>query len=122
MVANMIINRKVEEIKSDESDKAGSLTRDGEMSLTLILVVKKQSKFFTLDDVDLEGLEKWQYWEAISLNSISVSQRWQDQLPKADARGLRFLPMVFEKEQWVSKPDKVTIAYCKEIGLTILRP
>jgi len=122
MVANMMVNRKVEEIKSDESDKAGSLTRDGEMSLTLILVAKKQSKFFTLDDVDLEGLEKWQYWQEISLNSISVSQRWQDQLPKADARGLRFLPMVFEKEQWVSKLDKVTFAYCKETGLTILRP
>ncbi|MGZ8929315.1 MAG: CRISPR-associated helicase/endonuclease Cas3, partial [Methylobacter sp.] len=73
MIANMMINRKVEEIKSDESDKAGSLTRDGEMSLTLILVVKKRGKFFTLDDVDLESLEKWQYWEAISLNSISVS-------------------------------------------------
>ncbi len=121
MVANMMVNRKVEEIKSDESDKAGSLTRDGEMSLTLILVVKKQGKFFTLDDVDLEGLEKWQYWQEISLNSVSVSQRWQDQLPKADARGLRFLPMVLENGQWLSKLDKVTIAYCKEVGLTITK-
>jgi len=120
MIANMMVNRKVEEIKSDESDKAGSLTRDGEMSLTLILVKKKQGKFFTLDDVDLESLEKWQYWEVISLNSISVSQRWQDQLPKADAKGLRFLPMVFEQEQWINKLDKVTFAYCRDIGLTIL--
>lgn len=122
MVANMMVNRKVEEIKSDESDKAGSLTRDGEMSLTLILVVKKQGKFFTLDDVDIEGLEKWQYWQEISLNSVSVSQRWQDQLPKANAGGLRFLPMIFENGQWLSKLDKVTFAYCKETGLTILRP
>jgi CRISPR-associated endonuclease/helicase Cas3 len=121
MVANMMVNRKVEEIKSDESDKAGSLTRDGEMSLTLILVGKKQGKFFTLDDVDLEGLEKWQYWQEISLNSVSVSQRWQDQLPKADARGLRFLPMIFENGQWLSKLDKVTFAYCKEVGLTITK-
>lgn len=121
MVANMMVNRKVEEIKSDESDKAGSLTRDGEMSLTLILAVKKQGKFFTLDNVDLEGLEKWQYWQEISLNSVSVSQRWQDQLPKADARGLRFMPMVFENEQWISKLDKVTFAYCKEVGLIITK-
>ncbi|EGW22015.1 CRISPR-associated helicase/endonuclease Cas3 [Methylobacter tundripaludum] len=121
MIANMIIKRKVEEIKSDESDKAGSLTRDGEMSITVILVVKKQGKLFTLDDVDLDSLEKWQYWETISLNSISVTQRWQDQLPKADARGLRFLPMVFEKEQWVSQLEKVTFIYCKEVGLTITK-
>ena len=121
MVANMMVNRKVEEIKSDESDKAGSLTRDGEMSLTVILVVKKQGKFFTLEDINLEGLEKWQYWQEISLNSVSVSQRWQDHLPKADARGLRFLPMVFENGQWHSKLGKVTFAYCREVGLTILR-
>lgn len=119
MIANMIIKRKVEEIKSDESDKAGSLTRDGEMSITVILVVKKQGKFFTLDDVDLDNLEKWQYWEAISLNSVSVTQQWQDQLPKADAIGLRFLPMVFENELWVSHLEKVTFIYCKEVGLTI---
>lgn len=121
MIANMIIKRKVEEIKSDESDKAGSLTRDGEMSITVILIVKKQDKFFTLDNVDLESLEKWQYWEAISLNSVSVTQRWQDQLPKADTRGLRFLPMLFEKEQWVSRLGKVTFIYCKEAGLTITK-
>ncbi|CCE25377.1 CRISPR-associated helicase/endonuclease Cas3 [Methylotuvimicrobium alcaliphilum] len=119
MIANMIIHRKVEEIKSDESDKAGSLTRDGEMSLTIIPVIKKQGKFFTLDDVDLEGLEKWQYWEAINLNSVSVTQRWQDQLPKADARGLRFLPMVLEKGHWISRLEKVAFIYCKEIGLAI---
>ncbi len=121
MIANMVINWRVEELKSDESDKAGSLTRDSEMSLTLILVVEKHGKFFTLDldDVDLESLEKWQYWETISLNSISVTKRWQDQLPKADARGLRFLPMFFEKEQWVSKLERVTFFYCKEVGLTI---
>jgi CRISPR-associated endonuclease/helicase Cas3 len=118
MLANMVINWKVEEIKSDESDKAGLLTRDGEMSLTVIPVVKKQGKLFTLDDVDLESLEKWQYWEAISLNSVSVTKRWQDQLPKADARGLRFLPMIFEKGQWVSRLEKVTFIYCKDVGLT----
>jgi CRISPR-associated endonuclease/helicase Cas3 len=119
MIANMVINWRVEELKSDESDKAGSLTRDSEMGLTLILVVEKQGKFFTLDDVDLESLEKWQYWETISLNSISVTKRWQDQLPKADARGLRFLPMFFENEQWVSKLEKVTFIYAKDIGLTV---
>jgi len=119
MLANMIINRKVEEIKSDESDKAGSLTRDGEMSLTVILVVEKQGKLFTLDDVDLDSLEKWQYWDVISLNSISVTKRWQDQLPKADARGLRFLPMFFEKEKWICKLEKVTFIYDKELGLAI---
>ncbi|MDO9169178.1 MAG: CRISPR-associated helicase/endonuclease Cas3 [Methylobacter sp.] len=119
MIANMIIKRKVAEIKSDESDKAGSLTRDGEMSLTVILVIEKQGKFFTLEDVDLDSLEKWQYWEAISLNSVSVTQRWQDRLPKADAKGLRFLPMVFAKEQWVSQQEKVTFIYCKDVGLII---
>jgi len=119
MIANMVINRKVVELSSDESDKAGLLTRDGEMSLTVILVVQKHGKFFTLEAVDLESLEKWQYWEAISLNSVSVTKRWQDQLPKADARGLRFLPMVFEKEQWICKLEKVTFIYCKEVGLTI---
>ncbi len=122
MVANMMVNRKVEEIKSDESDKAGSLTRDGEMSLTVILVIRKQGKIFSLEDIDLEDLEKWQYWQEISLNSVSVSQRWQDQLPKADAKGLRFLPMIFENGQWICKLDKVTFVYCKETGLTILRP
>ncbi|MDD2802485.1 MAG: CRISPR-associated helicase/endonuclease Cas3, partial [Methylococcales bacterium] len=119
MLANMMVNRKVEEIKSDESDKAGSLTRDGEMSLTVILVVEKKGKFLTLDDVDLDSLEKWQYWEAISLNSISVTKRWQDQLPKPDAKGLRFLPMVFENEKWICKLEKVTFIYGKEIGLAI---
>jgi len=120
-VANMIVNRKVQEIKSDESDKAGSLTRDGETSLIVILVIKKQGKIFSLDGVDLEGLEKWQYWQEISLNSVAVSQRWQDQLPKADAKGLRLLPMVFENEQWFSKLDKVTLAYNRETGLTITK-
>jgi CRISPR-associated endonuclease/helicase Cas3 len=119
MVANMMTKRKVVEIQSDESDKAGSLTRDGEMSLTVILVVENQGKLVTLEDVDLDSLEKWQYWEAISLNSVSVTKRWQDQLPKADARGLRFLPMVFEKGQWVSRLEKVTFIYCKDVGLTI---
>lgn len=115
----MVINWKVEEIKSDESDKAGLLTRDGEMSLTVILVIQKQNKFFTLEGVDLDSLEKWQYWEAISLHSVSVTKRWQDQLPKADAQGLRFLPIVFEKEQWVCKLEKARFIYSKVVGLTI---
>jgi len=119
MVANMMIKRKIVQIKSDESDNAGLLTRDGEMSLTVILVIQKQNKFFTLEGVDLESLEKWQYWEAISLHSVSVTKRWQDQLPKADIQGLRFLPMVFEKEQWVCKLEKVRFIYSKETGLTI---
>ncbi len=121
MVGNMMVNRKVEEIKSDESDKAGSLTRDGEMSLTVILVVKRQGKFFTFEGVDLDALEKWQYWQEISLNSISVSHRWLDQLPKADTRGLRFISMDFEKEQWISKLEKVTFFYSKEVGLALSR-
>ena len=121
MLANMVIKRKVVELSSDESDKAGMLTRDGEMSLTVILAIKKQGKFFTLEGVDFDGLEKWRYWDAISLNSVSVTKRWQDQLPKADAQGLRFLPMVSEQEHWVCKLEKVTFIYCKDVGLKIAK-
>ena len=119
MKAKTVVKWKIAEIQSDESDNAGLLTRDGEMSITVVLATLKKEKLFSLDGLDLNNLEKWQYWEAISLNSVSVSNRWQDQLPKANANGVRFLNMVMENDFWVCHLQDISLFYSEHTGLTI---
>ena len=119
MKAKTVVKWKIAEIQSEESDNAGLLTRDGEMSITVVLATLKKEKLFSLDGLDLNNLEKWQYWEAISLNSVSVSNRWQDQLPKANANCVRFLNMVMENDFLVCHLQDISLFYSEHTGLTI---
>ncbi|WKJ90929.1 CRISPR-associated helicase/endonuclease Cas3 [Methylomonas montana] len=119
MAAAWVMNLGVAEPFSDESDKASLLTRDGEMSLTVVPVLISDNQRFTLDREVMDKQSKL-YWEQLSLNSISVPNSWISRLaecPKED--GVYFLALQEDGDHWRTVLGKQQIIYSKTIGLRV---
>jgi len=101
----------------DESDKATTLTRDGEMSLTVLPVLECGKKFYTLADewLDKHGKE---YWEQISLHSVSVPSSWENALSgcKKDD-GVYYLVMTADDGGWFAELKDRQVCYRMDFGL-----
>jgi len=120
MAANYVTNLDVAGYFSDESDKASLLTRDGEMSLTLLPVVVRGKSCFTLEGAALDK-QSSQYWEQISLNSVAVPASWSNLLgecPKED--GIYFLNMENQGDHWCSElGGRRRVFYSQVLGLRL---
>ncbi len=102
----------------DTEGAAGRLTRDGEMSLTVVLATKVDDKWHTLEGGPLEKLEDWQKDEAIDLNSLGVPNSWRKYLPPADEQGRHWLQMrKIEDGIWCENEDEWHFKYAAHIGL-----
>ena len=75
ITANMVIELQTKPL-SDEDDRATTLTRDGEMSLTVLPVFEQSGKFVTLENEHVDDDSK-RYWELVSLNSVCVPSSWK---------------------------------------------
>lgn len=82
---------------NDDDAKVSVLTRDGEMSLSLVPYVKsKNGNCGLLDGQELETLDESERFEAINLNTVPVPQSWgrkSGRLPESDINGLIWLEM-----------------------------
>ena len=120
MTAKWVTNLKAEPL-SDESDKATTLTRDGEMSLTILPVIEQHGKTYTLDNQELD-MESKHYWEQVSLNSVCVPNSWQEKsrmfVGCTQKDGLIYLPMQEVSNYfWQLTLDKWQLSYSPELGL-----
>ncbi|MBL3600101.1 MAG: CRISPR-associated helicase/endonuclease Cas3 [gamma proteobacterium endosymbiont of Lamellibrachia anaximandri] len=104
----------------DTEGAAGRLTRDGEMSLTVVLATKVDGEWRTLEGGPFETLEDWQKDEAIDLNSLGVPNSWRKYLPPADEQGRHWLLMYKNEDGiWCGKEDERHFKYAAHIGLLL---
>ena len=114
IAANRVMEMPIKPL-SDEDDRVTTLTRDGEMSVTVLPVFKQNGKAFTLENEWVNGENK-QYWEQISLNSVCVPNSWRTILPKPED-GVIYLPMQKNEEVWQAELDKEIVFYSVQQGL-----
>lgn len=122
MAANFVINLDVASYFSDESDKASVLTRDGEMSLTLLPFIENGKSRLTLEGEVLDKQSK-QYWEQVSLNSIAVPSSWSDMLGEcAKEDGIYILSVENQGDSWCATlSGGHRVVYSKSLGLKLAK-
>ncbi len=115
--ANTMMNSQTTPV-SDEDDRVSMLTRDGEMSLTVIPVIRIDGKLATLEGVLLNSLANWQYWEVLNWHSLGTRQSWKSYLPKPDKDEIYFLPMqLIDQESGQHQSENGLLTYSKTKGL-----
>lgn len=116
-IARLVTEYKVNPLP-DDSDKATTLTRDGEMGLTVLPVIAEGSQRLTLEGELLDKNSK-NYWELLSLHGIPVPSSWGARLSGCLEDGVYFLPMQSDGEQWQSVINGQAIFYSKVLGLWV---
>ena len=116
-IAKMVTEYKANPLP-DDSDKATTLTRDGEMGLTALPVVVNANQRFTLEGELVDKRNK-NYWELLSLHGIPVPNSWTARLAGCLEDGVYFLPMQAEGEQWRTVINGQSIFYCRALGLWV---
>lgn len=99
----------------DEDTTATALTRDGEMSLSVLPI---QADGRLLDGQALDGMDEHQLAEALNLNAVPVPESWQDRLAacRRDDEGRLMLEMGPDRQGgWVSRDRK--FHYSDDFGL-----
>lgn len=101
----------------DEDARITSLTRDGEMSLTVVPILAGKR---SLDGATLNERDEKNYAEEINLNSVPVPASWGDYLRDCqednDGRFLiEFAPS--GEDSWVSSVKGKTLRYTREFGM-----
>jgi CRISPR-associated endonuclease/helicase Cas3 len=76
----------------DTEGAAGHLTRDGEMSLTVVPIIAEKGHTL-LDGENLDKVNEGDRDELINMNAIGVPSGWRKQLPIADDNGWHWLCM-----------------------------
>ncbi len=114
-IARMVTEYKANPLP-DDSDKATTLTRDGEMGLTVLPVVVKGNQRFTLEGALINKDQK-SYWELLSLQSIPVPNSWVARLAGCLEDGVYFLPMQSDDERWQAVVNGQSIFYSRALGL-----
>ncbi len=103
---------------SDTDAHVTALTRDGEMSLSVIPVVNSGGAQCLLDGTRIKGLSEWQRDEVLSMNAVPVPGGWRHHLPDQDADGCVYLPMArISDRSWRSETDRVTFTYDLFFGM-----
>ncbi len=117
ITANMVTELQTKPL-SDEDDRASTLTRDGEMSLTVLPVVEKSGKTYTLEGEWIDGESK-RYWEQVSLNSVCVPDTWKHLFVNASKKdGVIYLVMQkTEEDAWQVELEKDHLLYSVQQGL-----
>ena len=113
---------------TDTDGHVGSLTREGEMNLGVIPIVKKHGDSYFLEGdtkVPLEQEKDKKQWEALYQNTIPVPAGW-GRLISGQERSGSFYFLTMEKEEdknrWLSEMNRgVQFCYTMEYGLQKLK-
>lgn len=100
----------------DEDNRVTSLTRDSEMSLTVV-PIQRGGKL--LDSTSTNGLNEGALRELLDLNSLPVPAGWDKYLHECDRDedGRYFLEMRFDGSRWICRKGKSTFGYTIDFGL-----
>ena len=110
-------NRDTINSLDDLSEKANSLTRDGEMSISLIPVLNDGSSIKFLDGIDISAFEEWEKWEAFSMNSVPVPSYWKNELQLFEKGYMKIEMNKVTDDTWRTDIGKYNFCYSKERGL-----
>ncbi|MBI3285665.1 MAG: CRISPR-associated helicase/endonuclease Cas3 [Burkholderiales bacterium] len=103
---------------ADSNNNVRALTRDGEMSLSVVLLDTDGKLLY--DHYPLPKLDDWDRAEKMSLGSVSVPNSWQGKFSDAikDDQGNFLLTMTRQDNQnWIGQAHGMTLRYSKIVGL-----
>ncbi|WP_257263597.1 CRISPR-associated helicase/endonuclease Cas3 [Endozoicomonas sp. ONNA2] len=118
--AKQLIGSECNDLKDTDSHVA-ALTRDGEMSVTVVPVItNEQGESCLLNGIRFTSLEGGERFEQISLNSLGVPASWKNKgaLPEPDDDGLIWLPMVPEGDGYQGAWGSTDYIYHGESGFS----
>lgn len=102
---------------SDEDDNVRAVTRDGEMSLTVIPYLDSSAGRKLLNGVMVESCDEHKLAEALALNRVMVPNSWRNPLsPLIDAEGICWLDMSCVDDGCFLNSD-LQISYSIEFGM-----
>lgn len=101
---------------ADSDDNVRALTRDGEMSLSLVLI---DAEGHLLGDREpITEVDEWALRERVSLNAVGVPATWKGSLPPQDEDGLVWLTMRRDEiGDWFGSGTNAGFRYSSEYGL-----
>lgn len=103
---------------ADNDETVSAFTRDGEMSISLVLVDKQGCLLG--ESVPVSAVGEWERREQLALNVVGVPASWRKkkQLPEQDDEGLVWLEMRRdENSDWVGQWDASRYRYSSDYGL-----
>jgi CRISPR-associated endonuclease/helicase Cas3 len=104
----------------DTNETVAAITRDGEMSLTVIPYIDAGHGRQLLDGEEVAGLDEFQRAEVLAMNSIGVPGRWARWLAEVtekDEEGRYWLAMDQDEEGFVMERGKLILRYHRDTGL-----
>ena len=104
----------------DSDETVAAITRDGEMSLTLIPYTDTGQRQQLLDGETLDAMEEFQRAEILAMNSIAAPGRWffwLDEIAEKDKEGRYWLKMDEDEEGFVMEKGKLILRYYRDTGL-----
>lgn len=101
----------------DSEGNASSLTREGEMNLSVIPVMERNGLRCFLDGTPVPRSSEKYDREQLSQNSIGVPSSWGAILPPSNKDGLHYLPMLRTGEGWRFDYDDGYLLYTQDRGL-----
>lgn len=117
--ALMLINSAINPF-ADTDETVAAITRDSEMSLTLIPFTDTGQGRQLLDGEAVPGLDEFQRAEVLAMNSIGVPGRWARWLvdvTEKDEEGRYWLKMDKDEEGFVMERGKLILRYHRDTGL-----
>lgn len=101
---------------ADSDDNIRALTRDGEMSLSLVLIDAEGRLLGEREPI--AEVDEWAKRERISLNAVGVPATWKGSLPPQDEDGLVWLTMRRDEiGDWFGSGTNAGFRYSSEYGL-----
>lgn len=102
---------------ADTDEKVTAVTRDGEMSLTIVPFCRTPEGAMLMDGTEYEKLDEYQRLESLSLNRVSAPKSWRRYLENSDEEGRYWIEMGKEGEVFRGVSRGVTFRYHKDTGL-----
>lgn len=101
----------------DTDQKIQAVTRDEEMSLPLVPLVRTPEGRKLLDGCIIEKLEENLKSEAIAMNSVNVPCYWDRWINTRIIDEITWFPMQEYKDAWIAETSKDKLIYTKSMGL-----
>jgi CRISPR-associated endonuclease/helicase Cas3 len=115
---NMLQQAKTIKPYSDDDENIRAVTRDGEMSLPVILYEQVGEGRALLDGQILEQLDELERAEALALNRINVPETWEGHfLENRDDDGVIWLEVQRQGQTWVASGKRCEWVYSNEVGM-----
>lgn len=101
---------------ADTDEKITAVTRDGDMSLTVVPFCRTHMGKMLMDGTVFESLDEYRRLEALSMNSVGVPKSWRHCLADCD-EGRYWLEMEPDGSGYRGRAKGVTFRYHKDTGL-----